>query len=116
MSALTIENLRESRSPRVYASAARPQAVAGRGQLAGVDEQALHRAADRPLLVEQARISQADAALLGNRAGVEADPLARRRPVQVDREVRVHEGELARIEHLADAVAGVGGDHHALQR
>ena len=41
------------------------------------------------------------------------NPFAARHPQQVDRQVRVREGELAEVEHRADAVAGIGGDGDA---
>jgi len=81
-----------------------------------IHEQALAASTDGPLLVVEARIGEADTSRLGNRARVEAHPLADRKPVEVYREVRIDE-QLARVvERHADAVARVGCREHALDR
>ena len=80
------------------------------------NEQGLHCAADRPPLVEQGGVGDADAVRLGERDCVEADPLPLRHPMEVHAEIDVDEQVGAPVERRADPVPGVRRDQHALQR
>src|SRR5215470_16377590 len=62
---------------------------------AGAHEQALRRAADQSGDIEDARLREAASCGPDERACIDADPLALRRPQQVDGEIGVHEGVVA---------------------
>jgi hypothetical protein len=72
-------------------------------------DERLKRAPDRPARVVQDALGGARAAVVQQRARVEADPLAARRSPQVDREVGVDEQEAVERQRRAHAVAEVRG-------
>src|SRR5262245_28565862 len=82
---------------------------------AGAHEEALRRAANQSRRIEDARLREAASSRPDECACIDADPLAQRRPQQVDSQIGVHEGVVAEVEHRADAVARIRRHRDALQ-
>src|SRR2546423_13314175 len=76
----------------------------------------LKGASQRAVLVVQNALGEARACAAQQRARVEADPLALRLALQVDREIGVDEQEAVEGQYGADAVAEVGRRHQPRQR